>query len=59
MPDDRIYDTDRPYQCEIDVEDRAARGSGRGSALYSCALCGAEADSLDHLCAPEHKRRGA
>ncbi|MFH1068683.1 MAG: hypothetical protein V1794_03585 [Candidatus Glassbacteria bacterium] len=56
MPDDRLYHSERPYQCEIDVEDRASRSAGGVPAAYHCSLCGAEADSLDHLCAPERRR---
>ena len=46
-------------QCEFDVEDRSSRQSAGFTAPYTCAVCGAEAQVMSNLCAPEFNPRAA
>jgi hypothetical protein len=47
----------RSSQCDFDLEDRSSRQKAGFTAPYTCAVCGAEAEVINHLCAPEFNPR--
>jgi hypothetical protein len=53
MTDESMNVGERRQQCEFDVEDRSARQSAGFTAPYTCAVCGADAEVMSNLCAPE------
>ena len=61
MNEERLNSYDPLYQCEMDLEDNAQRSKSRDyEPRYTCAVCGAGAESMDSLCAPDHgRKRGA
>ena len=53
MTDESMNLEERRQQCEFDVEDRSSRQAAGFTAPYTCAVCGAEAEVISNLCAPE------
>ena len=53
MNEDSMNLEQQRRQCEFDVEDRSSRQAAGFAAPYTCAVCGAEAQVMNNLCAPE------
>ncbi len=53
MSDDSLNLDRRSHQCDFDLEDRSSRQKAGFSAPYTCAVCGAEAEAISSVCAPE------
>jgi hypothetical protein len=57
MNEDSMNLNQQRRQCEFDVEDRSSRQAAGFAAPYTCAVCGAEAQVMSNLCAPEFNPR--
>lgn len=53
MSEESMSPDQRNFQCEYDMEDSASRRAAGFTPPYTCAVCGAEAEAISHLCAPE------
>jgi hypothetical protein len=53
MNDDSINPDRQSSQCDFDLEDRSSRQKAGFTAPYTCAVCGADAEIISNLCAPE------